>query len=254
MKQTIYNNISEWYNPEIDYWEMLNNFRYTKDPLKEAIGYKPTMTVDGVEYPNPLDHVTLMFHAKAWEYDKVTKKEYPSKQQQFQFWNKQFNDALTKVLQKMKPKLILEVGAGQGILSKILTDRGFNVKAIDNFSWPFDKRYFKIEKIDYKNALLKYQPDVVIGSWMPLGTDWTKDFRKTKSVKHYIIIGEVDACCGGDWTDRKTWPMKRENEISKYALCRTDDLWWKDNGNLDEHFMMHHSSVYSFSRRKYAID
>jgi hypothetical protein len=239
MKQKIYNNMEEWYFPEIDYQEMINNFRYTKDPLKELLNKN---------FYFPLDHVSLMYHSRAWELIKNT--ETYGSQQQFQFWNKQFNDELEKILKKLKPKLILEVGAGDGTLSKILNDRGFNVIATDDYSWLFKKRYFKVNKISYKKALEKYKPDIVINSWMPLGTDWTKDFRKTKSVKHYITIGEVDACCGGDWTDRKTWPITRLDKVTKYALCRTDDLWWRKDNQLDDHFMMHHSAVYLFSRRR----
>lgn len=231
--------MEEWYFPEIDYQEMINNFRYTKDPLKELVVK---------QYSFPLDHISLMFHSRAWEL--IKNKETYGQQQQFQFWNKQFNDELEKILLKLKPKLILEVGAGDGTLSKILKDRGFNIIATDNYSWSFRKRYFKVEKIDYKKALEKYKPDIIISSWMPLGTDWTKDFRKTKSVKHYITIGEVDACCGGDWTDRKTWPMTYQEKASKYALCRTDDLWWQNNNQLNDYFMMHHSAVYLFSRRR----
>ncbi|MFA5460281.1 MAG: hypothetical protein WC283_03080 [Candidatus Paceibacterota bacterium] len=242
MKQKIYENIDQWYFPEIDYQKMINNFRYTKDPLRELVDKK---------YSFPLRDIVLMFHSRAWEYDLKTKQETYGSQQQFQFWNKQFNDELEKILKKLKPKLILEVGAGDGTLSKILSDRGFNVIATDNYSWPFRKRFFKVNKIDYKKALEKYQPDVVINSWMPLGTDWTKDFRKAKSVKHYITIGEVDACCGGDWTDRKTWPARRQDKASSYALCRSDSCYFHDNDeNRLDNFMMHHSAVYLFSRRR----
>lgn len=234
--------MEDWYFPEIDYQEMINNFRYTKDPLQELIGKK---------YSFPLRDVHLMFHSRAWEYDSKTKQETYGSQQQFQFWNKQFNDELEKILKKLKPKLILEVGAGDGTLSKILNDRGFNIIATDNYSWPFKKRFFKVEKIDYRKALEKYKPDVVINSWMPLGTDWTKDFRKAKSVKHYITIGEVNACCGGDWTDRKTWPARRQDKVSSYALCRSDNCYFHDNDkNRLDNLMMEHSAVYLFSRRR----
>ena len=237
--EQVFNSLSEWYHPEIDYWEMLHKLRFTKDPLKEAIGHNT--------YPQ--DHVTLMFHAKAFGYDPDKKQEYPSKQQTFQFWNKQFNNALHETLKKLNPKLILDVGAGDGLLSKVLKDRGFNVIAIDNYEWPFDKRFFPVEELSYGIAIRKYQPDVVICSWMPLNTDWTPGFRRAKSVKHYITIGEVEAACGGDWEEKDGWEMHELEEASRFALCRTDDLWWKENGELDDHFMMHHSSVYLFSRK-----
>jgi hypothetical protein len=239
--KTIYEDISEWYHPEIDYWEMLNKFRVTRDPLRRAI-----------ELPDSFyrDHVSLIFHAKAWGYDETKpegQREYPGDQQVFQFWNKQFNDELVKLIRK-DHKLILDVGAGDGMLSKILHDRGFNVVAVDNYNWPFKMRYFKVHKMTYKQGLKKFEPDVVISSWMPLYKDWTPEFRKTKSVKQYILIGEVDAACGGDWKDRKRWPIKYAKKASYYALCRTDDLWWRDDGKMNDHFMAHHSAVHVFNR------
>ena len=261
----IYDNISQWYFPEIDYWEMIEKFRWTKDVLRHNFEQEmiietknpdgSTNSIKTKKYISPRNHISLMFHSKAWEIDKETGKEKPSQQQIFQFWNKQFNDELTKILKKINPRLILEVGAGDGSLTKILFNRKFNIVATDSYDWPFRNRYFKVEELKYKEALKKYQPDVVIGSWMPLGTDWTPDFRKTKSVNHYIIIGEVNAACGGDWKKRKGWKMIYEKEATKYALCRTDDLWFEGNklenskrNKFMNDFLMHHSAVYRFSR------
>lgn len=237
MDKKIYKTINEWYHPEIDYYEMLENLRWTEDDIQRAIKTPE-------KYPK--EHVTMTMHGRAWEFDESTKDIRPSKQQIFQFWNKQFNDELAKVIKGMNPQLILEVGAGDGILSKILSDRGFNIVAVDDYSWTFNKRYFKVKKMDYKKALEEYKPDVVLSSWMPLHEDWTPFFRKTKSVKHYILIGEVEGCVGGDWKDRKTWPIHFAKEASKYALCRTDMLWWQKDKLSD--FMMEHSEVNYFSR------
>jgi hypothetical protein len=242
MIRKIFNSIDAWYFPNIDYWKMLDNFRWTKDLIHHAIIFKG-------EPIYPLDHVFLMYHSKAFHYNEEKKREELSFQQKFQFWNKQFNDELSKILKKIKPKLILEVGAGDGMLSRILFDRKFPIIATDNYDWPFNTRYFNVRELDYKEALKKYKPDVVISSWMPLYTDWTPDFRKAESVKHYITIGEVKAACGGSWSQRKDWKMTFEKEATKYALCRTDDLFWHKN-KLNNNFMMNHSSVYKFSRKE----
>lgn len=62
--------------------------------------------------------------------------------------------------------------------------------------------------MDYKEALKKYKPDIVISSWMPYTEDWTKDFRTFSSVKEYILIGEPDnGCCGHPW---KMWGANPE--------------------------------------------
>jgi len=246
-----YKNMEEWYHPEIDYFEMIENFRWTPDALQRAI--------KRAGYDLPQSCISLHLHAKAWEFDEETKSEEPGKQQIFQFYNKQYNDAIAQVLHKMSPRLILDVGAGDGLMTKLMKARGFNIIAVDNYSWEFRERYADVIRMDYKKALAKYNPDVVISSWMPLGTDWTPDFRKTKSVKHYIQIGEVNMCCGGDWEDRKTWPIQTATEATKYALCRTDSIMFsqlEDPNNIlsqRSQYMMHHSEVNVTSRRRFAL-
>jgi hypothetical protein len=222
----IYKNFLEWYHPEIDYFEILENFRWTEDPYKKAVGRV-------TEYPR--SDVMLLSHINGFDENR--------KQQIFQLWNKQCNDALAETIKKLNPTLILDVCAGDGMLPKILSDRGFNVVAADDYSWPFGKRYFDVHKMSYRKSLDFFQPDVVIGCWMPHGTDWTPSFRKTKSVKHYIQIGEGDnGCTGGNIKDRDLWPIHYDENFDKYALCRTDWLMYE----LSEltGYMNNHSGAY----------
>jgi len=123
---------------------------------------------------------------------------------------------------------ILEVGAGSGQLSYILqqmlhdaraTKKPWTVKVVctDTGMWASkhraqsskgllngSKNTLKIvERVAYKEALEKYQPDVVLCSWMPMGADWTEAMRATPTVEEYVLIGEKnDGCCGHPW---KTW-------------------------------------------------
>ena len=61
----------------------------------------------------------------------------------------------------------------------------------------------EVEPLSCAAALLKYQPTVVVCSWMPQGVDWSAEIRATKSVQEYILVGEVDGgCCGDPWL---TW-------------------------------------------------
>jgi hypothetical protein len=226
----IYKNMMEWYTPEIDYFEMLENFRWTANPHTELLGKI-------AQYP--LNDVMLFSHLNSWTGN--------IKQQMFQLWNKQCNDELAEILKELNPKLILDVCAGDGTLAKILSDRGLNIVAVDNYSWPFEKRFFDVQKMSYNEGLEKFQPDVVIGCWMPLNSNWTPSFRKTKSVKHYIQIGEGDGgCTGGDTKDRKKWPIVLDENIEKYLLCRTD--WLMYNYGKFGDSMAHHSGAYIASR------
>lgn len=53
------------------------------------------------------------------------------------------------------------------------------------------------ESLDVKDALNKYNPDIVITSWMPKDCDFTPYYRDTQSVKEYILIGPECVC--GTW-------------------------------------------------------
>jgi hypothetical protein len=233
----IYKDIKDWYNPEIDYGELLEKIRWTQNTMTRYSHHDP------IEFP--LDHVMLLDHADRWD----VPGEKIGKQQMFQFWNRQFNDELAKVFKKWKPKLILDVCAGDGRLAQLMARRGLNVKAVDNYSWEFEKRYFDVEKMDYRDALALYKPDVVVGCWMNLNTDYTPDFRKTDSVKHYMMIGEGDGgCTGGNWEERPGWNLEWWNKASHFSISRSDMLTFSYKGALDMFGMMHHSSVCSFSR------
>lgn len=150
----------------------------------------------------------------------------------FELWNKEyienFSDYLKKRAEdfkatKEKPLQILEVGAGNGKLTHFLkeqfeknkienieiraTDSGKLMKSIEAAGVKI-KSHFPVEILDYKKAIEKYKPDVIICSWMPYEQDWTRDFRAAKSVKEYILIGEADGgCCGHPW---KTWGAEPE--------------------------------------------
>ena len=108
-----------------------------------------------------------------------------------------------------KPVTILEVGAGTGRLARFINEK-LRSKAPSKFEFfatnlkdgKYDKTpAFPVEEIGYKEALKKYNPTIVISSWMPYEDDWTADFRANSSVQEYILIGER-ASTGQGWL---TW-------------------------------------------------
>lgn len=155
----------------------------------------------------------------------------------YQILNKEFNDALAAEIKQMRLSPVLEVGAGLGYLSNALQKRGIDVTAVDNFSDPlleksFNKSAIISQKMDYREALDKFNPQLVICSWMPPGEDWTIDIKNTDSVKAYILIGEEDQTIWGEFTG---WRSKVLKESNKWSLCRLDhgvdfekpELWWR---------------------------
>jgi hypothetical protein len=62
---------------------------------------------------------------------------------------------------------------------------------------------FGVEPIDYRRALKRYQPEIVLCSWMPMGSDWTADFRREANLEEYLLVGQSDhGNCGDNWA---TW-------------------------------------------------
>src|SRR5579864_1903408 len=102
----IYNHIDEWYFPDIDYKEFMDNIQWTRTRMSDIMQRKtreervPGFTID---YNFPLKSVMFHEHDGMWD---------DPKNQKFQFFNKQFNDELSKVIKDWKPKKVLEVGAG----------------------------------------------------------------------------------------------------------------------------------------------
>lgn len=146
----------------------------------------------------------------------------------FQLLNIGFIRELVNEIKDMNPEIILEVGAGEGLLGKRLSkELGKDIILTDDHSW-WEKEYIKIDnkdviRMDYKNAIELYNPDLIIASWIPYKRWWTKEFRKCESVRGYILIGEGPGGCTGSDMDWKTSWIKHDlDNVEKYAICRTD--------------------------------
>lgn len=144
----------------------------------------------------------------------------------FQFWFEEYIDGLAKyILANVGYSLVLEVGAGDGQLTKLLKAKGINILATDDYSWKIRKT--NVEKLDHKQAIDKYKPAMVISSWMPYHRDWTRYFRKSQSVEHYILIGEAyGGCCASDpsFYNHKGWTKTEDFDFDRFNLCRSDDV------------------------------
>jgi len=158
----------------------------------------------------------------------------------YQILNQEFNDALAKEIKKHNLKPVLEVGAGSGDLARAMRSRGIQMYAVDTFDQPLPERALNLgdlpEKMDYKEAIDKYKPELIICSWMPPGEDWTPVFRASESVKAYILIGEVEECgtdnTYGEFPGWNNYVLKGPN---KWSMCRSDkgldfdqpEIWWR---------------------------
>lgn len=192
----------------------------TRDQMFEKL-HDPLFLPKYDQLDQQLTHLNNLKGNNNPEYKKwhqfVCSKEEPI----FEFWTQEYIDGfgnyLAKRIKKLKgtennPITILEIGAGNGKLSYHLKQKlnelvpgRYQVIAADSGK-SMIKTIFPVKALPNKQALEKYQPEIVISSWMPPGVDFTKDIRDTKNVVEYILIGEQGGgCCGHNW---ETWGIK----------------------------------------------
>lgn len=134
----------------------------------------------------------------------------------YQILSQEFNDALAAEIMRTELSPVLAVGAGCGELAAVLKKRGIDIYAA----------------VDYRSAIDKFQPELIICSWMLEESDWIKDYMSSESVKAYILIGEDNRRPD---TDFEGWPSEVLKEPNKWSLCRLDhgvdferpELWWR---------------------------
>ena len=107
----------------------------------------------------------------------------------------------------------LEIGAGDGTLTRFLADKGIQICATDDYSWEHVIEYPQtVERLGAKQALVKYQPQAVICSWPPPGNTFEQKIFSTRSVELYIVIGSRYRFAAGNWDsyaaqDRFEWAI-----------------------------------------------
>lgn len=116
-----------------------------------------------------------------------------------------YSGALVEALDEMiASRSCLEIGAGDGTLTRFLKDRGVQITATDNHSWKNAVDYLEaVIKLDAREALANYTPEVVICSWPPSQNDFERYVFNTPSVQLYIVIGSCHQFAFGNWKDYK---------------------------------------------------
>lgn len=137
---------------------------------------------------------------------------------------REYIDSLSKYLEESmndlqekssRPVIVLEIGAGKGILSWHLQQKfeadGLDsnlIKASDSKTWEKTRNStFPVEELGYKEAVEKYGASydlIVICSWMAPNEDWTADLVKDPAVKEIVLIGPANEPVG----NIETWDEK----------------------------------------------
>jgi len=116
----------------------------------------------------------------------------------------------------------LEIAAGDGTLSRFLSEAGVQIRATDDYSWEHVVAYpASVERIGAKEALEKYLPKVVVCSWPPPGNHFERYVFSTPSVELYIVIGSRYPFASGNWeayAGQKEFSWEMDPRLSRFLI------------------------------------
>jgi hypothetical protein len=140
------------------------------------------------------------------------------------FYSKSFIKELSALIGN---KNCLEIGAGDGTLTRFLNEENIKCTATDNYSWEQYITYPSfVEKADAKISLNKYKPEVVICSWPVPKNSYEKHVFKTDSVELYIVIGTRNPTFTGDFDSYHSvdnFTMELNEHLSSLILPPSDE-------------------------------
>lgn len=94
----------------------------------------------------------------------------------------------------------LEIGAGDGTLTRFLRAAGMDVRASDDQSWPRPGGYPpEVERLDAVAAVARHRPALVICSFPPPGNDFERKVLRAPSVETYVAVASRQRFAAGDW-------------------------------------------------------
>jgi hypothetical protein len=137
----------------------------------------------------------------------------------FCFYSRSLINALATMI---AGRSCLEIGAGDGTLARFLKEQGVQLTATDNHGWEKSVVYPEwVFKLDAREALAKYAPEVVICSWPPAQNDFERDVFNTSSVQLYIVIGSRYQFAFGNWkeyTRQSVFDLEEDKTLSALVL------------------------------------
>jgi hypothetical protein len=116
----------------------------------------------------------------------------------------------------------LEIGAGDGTLTRFLRDRGVTITATDDYSWQDRIAYpASVVQMDATAALRHHSPEVVLCSWPPARNSFEREVFRTRSVALYVAIVSVHRFASGNWEEyeaQQDFVMECRPDLSRLLL------------------------------------
>jgi hypothetical protein len=135
------------------------------------------------------------------------------------FYSKELIDALARLIDG---RACLEIGAGDGTLSRFLADAGVAVTATDDYSWRHAVAYPEaVLKLDAGQALKRFRPRVAVCSWPPAGNGFERLVLADPGVELYIVIGSRHTFATGNWADYRAqtaFDLSEDEDLGRLVL------------------------------------
>ncbi|QDQ26951.1 SAM-dependent methyltransferase [Chitinimonas arctica] len=115
----------------------------------------------------------------------------------------------------------IEIAAGDGTLSRFLSERGVAIQASDDGSWGEAAGSQAVSRMDARDALKLGAPAVVLCSWPPANNPFERQVFRTRSVQTYIVIGSRSQFITGNWADylaQTGFSLSESTELSRLVL------------------------------------
>ena len=146
----------------------------------------------------------------------------------YQLWTAESVRAVADWIRPLRLSGWIEVGAGDGLLTRALAAHGVSIRATDDGSWAIQRQDAPRIRVSATAGPAMLGATGVVSSWMPYEADWTPAWRATDSVRAYVLIGEAppDGCVGTPdaWACPPGWQATVLPGFSDGALARTDRL------------------------------
>lgn len=135
------------------------------------------------------------------------------------FYSRRLIDALAA---EIGDRACVEIAAGDGTLSRFLSEAGVRITATDDQSWSHSLTFpDTVAKLDARRALAAHRPQVVVCSWPPAGNPFEGDVFKTRSVELYVVIASRHRFASGNWTAyerQQDFEFAEEPSLSRLVL------------------------------------
>lgn len=131
-----------------------------------------------------------------------------------------------ELITELKPLLgdrdTVELAAGDGTLTRFLSNVGVNITASDDQSWSHAVTYpADVKKADAVSVLERESPRAVVCSFPPPGNGFEKRVFITASVERYVVITSKHRFAAGDWNayeQQTTFEWHVDEALSKLVL------------------------------------